>query len=904
MSTKYNARFFIARNPKKPQYLHELNGSVYGGDLHLTVEGLTVSQTSKQITRTGGFKYSGQDRQGTKYNNKNITFSYQIKASSTSQVMAIKNSLLELINIANNNGDNNSVYKAYIELFLPNSAGMYTPLLGQYSKTLEIVDITNQSGNSLSNDTHNNTVDFLSLGNILNIECKPFLLGNAEPLPSTAAAIFNSPYGTVLHKQIQPIANHLADPAFNQDTITTFWSTSDPAVEIERLDKRQSLLNGDLRFSNNSGSDNGVECGYAADSDLVAGNQIIISAVVKKNHPLGFYRIKTPSGVVPASGGGTSPYTLNGKQYDVIYTITNVIDPLTDTVGLYTGSGQVIDVVIIQVTRATFAQTPPVPMAMGDLMGYKWNGDPHASVTLTKTEQNKVTHRIEGGLNKPFTISFWYSPLFKSFTIEELDTPVLRYDTDGGQWWEIGLLNTGVLYYKNSLPNTLQDTNDNRLYNIPVHIAITRGAVVGSIRVYRNGNLIFGDFIGDNPNTIYTAGELSFMGDAQGIIDGFKLWDNVAMTAAEVLAIYNEESPIKVGGGSVSGGLPYLYTREGFYKLGNIEGFTTKPNTSIIDTSNHAIIGGLSGHVSSVPNIKIINDSIESTPAPDTVYLSTIDYHKQFNISNTIYLDFNDPALILTGFGGVNDSALVSEFDYPTTSKLDPGQEYYFMFSIGGGGTYGQLTPDSPRVFRGTVPKNTQHAHLITGNIKPLVKAATVAGLGQSKEIELIIGYGLEKPRGTGEIETSAIDIIGFEVIPFNNIYLSNEKLSSNDEFFIGVRVKALDSNTGPAYVALDTINLLKNVAELRLIGDNVANNLVSATSENVVTYKNSQGKILSSVAIGFIDGDITLSPKQYNYFILERYDNVAGQKVHKVEKEFMYNKFKLNLEYTPLWEV
>jgi hypothetical protein len=55
---------------------------------------------------------------------------------------------------------------------------------------------------------------------------------------------------------------------------------------------------------------------------------------------------------------------------------------------------------------------------------------------------------------------------------------------------------------------------------------------------------------------------------------------------------------------------------------------------------------------------------------------------------------------------------------------------------------------------------------------------------------------------------------------------------------------------------------------------------------------------------MGFIDGDITLTPRQYNYLMIAMYDNTAAQKFHNVVKEFSYNKFKLQVEYSPLWEI
>lgn len=906
--SKVHARLLIARDPKKPQYLHELNGSVVGGDLNILVEGLTVPRTNKQQTKTGGFKHGGQSVLGTKYNNKTIIIDYQIKSNSSGHGVAINNSLTALANIINNNSDNNSVYKAYIEIFPPNSPGMYTPLLGQYSKLLEIVDIVGQSGNSLSHDGHNTNEPFLLLNNQLTIECKPFLQGNTELLPPTAAAVFNSPYGTVLHKQIETIANHLPDPAFNQDVVTSFWQASDPDVGIERLGKPESLLNGDLRVTNNTSIFNGVLSNYAADTNLLPGDNIIISALVHIKHELGEAKIRTRDSTIIANKLN-SPYVLNGKHYQIIWAAGDVLDPLLDQVGVFVGGYTTADIAIIQVTKVSFTSTYPIPMAMGDLMGYKWNGEPHASVTLAKTEQNKITHRIEGGLNKPFTISFWYSPLYKAFTIENLETPILRYDTDTAEFWEVGVNVNGLLYYKNSLPNTITDlfSNENRFYITPVHICITRGDVVGTITVYRNGVLVMTDFSGDNPNNIYTKGDLSFLGDAQGIIDGFKLWDNIAMSAEQIQKIYQQEKPIKEGGGSVSNGLPYLYTKEGFNKIGNIDGFTTKDDlVTVVDTSNHAIIGGLSGHAPTVPNIKIINDDVQSVPSPDTIYLSIVDYHKQFNINSTFYLDCNDPLVVGgEGFGQVGDSAIFSNLNGPLDSSMLPGQEYYYMFTVGGGGTFGQTTPSGLRDFRGTVLKNTQHAHLLTGNIKALVKGIFFDfAPHQTKEFELVVGYGLELLRGNGDVFVTSDGMPGIAVIPFYNIYLSNERFKYNNEIYIGIRFKSPSTNTDTIFASLDTITLLKNVAEIRVIGDNGLNNYVSISNQNIVSYQGSDDRTLSSVAVGFVDGNIALVPSKYNYLMMARYDNEQGQKFHNIDKFFEYNKFRLGIEYAPLWEV
>lgn len=900
MPRKYIARIFTG-NTENRRNNTNLNSNIGGASLNLEVGGVAISQTAKEINYTSGQYINGQDRQGTKYLNKQVTFNYMVIGDSPQAIVKAKSNLLQLANTISINNDEMSTEKGYLETFNPDCVGMLTPIIGQYSKLYEIVDITDTSGNSLSDETMQGGKFSLLLANSFLIVCKPFADGNKQKLWSSGGELFNVASGTVLTKN-QTLANLAPDPSFSNDNTATNWVKSNSRVQYRHLNTRQTLLNGDLRVTNTatvSGSFKGIETKLDQNSGISPGQLLMVSALVREidgsDLDSSKLRLKTPS--IQAINLAKSPYSIGGNDYWLIWATGTLTDLTLDTFGVYIADGATVDIAHFCVSPISSLSDYPLPLVNGDLMGFKWLGEPHSSLTQTTGLSPKLSHILDEGVDLPFTISFWYNPLYDGVTIGNNPVDLFSITNLGGQFLKLSILANGQIQYQNSNPSVLSSVGlDFRQYNKPFHIVLTVDGY-GETKLFVDGVLALFFGKAGNDARIYN-GEvtLEFL-DCQGIIDGFKAF-NYLFDTTQVKQTYNSELPIKQASGSVSNGIPYLHTLEGGYTVGNFTGFSDG-----ITTQNYAIVGGICGDMAAIPDIDLTFSSRQA--GIGRVFLSTVSTDKYVSYKNTFYLDLGHPANVAIGFGVTGESGLISEIVGPSDSDVPAGDDYYYCYSVGGGGTYGMLTDTSPRLIVDPVSKRTQHKELLSGNFTLVAKLiGSVLTADYLRDIEFFIGYGEETLRTTklGFFDFNT-NVPSLMAAPIRSIILSPFLADKTNE--VCFAFKYTNKSNAVHFVSFDTFHLMHNPTEIFFVSNQFLDgDTLHLDSKDVSYVVRSDGVVRTTGVLGNISNNLRLIPGRYNYVGFNAYSDPNAESYYLIQKENEYNKYKLGVTYTPKYEV
>jgi hypothetical protein len=873
MNCRITGRLIIG-NPRKPKAQAPFSGNLFGGSTAPTPTGMVVTSHNKLIDYSSGYKWTGQNRIDTKYQNGTVSIEYNTKGDSVSLIMAIISELSLMGNTISERLDKGIDRQSFIEYAEPNELDhLPPPIFGQgYKKYLQIVDITNSIGDSVVNKSTLYGPKKAMLGSTLVIQCLPFARGIEQLHAATGAPIENTETGTMLKYNGDSITNYLPNPSFANDVFLKNW-TVEPQATVTARTYDESLFIQDILICNDSQGFYGITSLGDQAQALGVGQDVVLSVLLRRldGEPV-------VAGDIQLILAGTksapdivvkSPYKINGQFYYLAIKWGQVVDYATDTSGIAIDNYSAIAVAHVQLEKGVLGeQKYPAIAANGDLMGYKWTGDDHDSATGSNTVgiSNPIQYK---DINIPpvHTINLWYTPLFESRPIGDNAT-VLKYTPDVGAEISEYYFSTvdGSFVYSRPSGGVSSFSFGLAQYNVPQMITITRQHDDGgqAWKIYINGVLILGGILATNLAKAWGGGTLMLGRGGSAIFDSLIIWEK-ALTGDEVLKLYQNEYPVKSGGGSLTDGIPYAY---GTWSdtLGNSEGIISNPGAISIEATNLLIIGGFGGDVETEPTFEIKSgDSI----AVNRLDISNVANFKQFKYKDTLYLEC-DGIEAINAYASNNSYLAFGKYAPPQQAKVEPGETAYLAFSVGGGGSYSK-EPPGLRSFT-TYPPNpnklTQQKEILRGTITPFFKVV-VSHFGPvaTQDIELIISYGIsEEIRtriGLFDNQDSILSALGsYVMLPLGSIIIGEAAEGQNIQ--IGLRIANKSDLTPEIYGALDYIHLMPNPKQVGFIEFDTAGDVL-VVGEERVRVLNSSGQLKSDITI---DNRIplTVSPTLYNY--------------------------------------
>jgi hypothetical protein len=494
---------------------------------------------------TSANRWGGADRAGLGAVNRTYTFGLHIRGcASIGEVRAAASDLAYMLSLA---GDPDAPLYLY---YKPNSAVSADPLWGQDALYYEIAhaDPPDLPPGGFYQMTRGKAYPNVRV----TCDIKPFARGKTQAAGSATGGVFEDTLGTVDGQSRGVVVprnttNKMTNPVFGSATWDTGW-TGDTSFTDEQNTDPEFVL-----FGRNS-----------ARLTSAAANRQWVQAINVGNtnpHTLSFYA-KKPDGSAVTSTDVVVDYNTSAKTttwtavgngwYRGVASFNGVASSVTAGCQVVT-SLTTVYVDGFQLEEVTSLATP---LAFGDLLGCAWTGTAHAS-TSTRTTGRLRFLRTDLGLQigAGSIALVWRAPLSASgFTVDGY----LFHTSDIN--FRLGFTGTGDKFTFTDGTTTLESAGQTFAAGDAVHLVVTWGTA--GMSLYVNGALADSDNYAPATYTYLYLGSDDVPDDhCGGTFMDLRTYP-VPLTAAEVLADYNNASPLMTDGQRV-GAIPWLWTFDG-----------------------------------------------------------------------------------------------------------------------------------------------------------------------------------------------------------------------------------------------------------------------------------------------------------------------------------------------------
>lgn len=516
---------------------------------------------------TSANRRGGGKKMGERADDRTITFTVNVRKTSTGNIAAAVNAIKYFVGLAGNDAR-----PLYLEWAADTDVAP-RPLWGQgpsrfYTVLYGTVALAPSYLVGNRKDTDVDVTVSLVVG--------PFALGQPQRLASALGGLLLDNYGTTDGRGrglVVPEAttNKMTNPVFGNATYDTGWTFGAELIDTKNIDPR-FLLPGTV--ASLKAIDTGAD-GTAAQS-INAGNT--------NTHTLSFYAKRddgaavTASDVVPYYGGSKTAdaYTSVGDGwYRVRWTGAGI------NAGTATGAN-IVGNRGVYLTGFQFEEKSYVtPLCYGDLLGCAWTGTVHASTSTRTAGRARVPlidcfNRAQG----TFRIVYKFSVAAGTLTAQRL----MSIDCTGTM--AIGFVSSTTLFFQDGT-NTASAAVASAVPGDVVVVHATYGP--SGLAIYRNGALIDTDATYSPPvdgSYMYIGSSTAAATQGNGTLMDFTTYAQ-ALTTAEVLADYTNLIAVASDDQRV-GAIPWLWTKDGDDVVDNHDDS---------GEDNWCVVGGVPGSV-------------------------------------------------------------------------------------------------------------------------------------------------------------------------------------------------------------------------------------------------------------------------------------------------------------------
>jgi hypothetical protein len=563
------------RNPK-PADILDLNQDLTTGKVWLVEDGFNPGPGPQDILWSGrSIRFDGEQRRKSSRSNAKLKLTYHINAGSHPEMSQVQRDIATIQTNIEDFEENSQGKKIYLEFRLDDGlTSVPAPVFGQWSHYYHVLDI----------DTPGVDLNSIMLGSydvqyVARLTCGPYTEGLEQQASDAAGPLVMRNDGLLCAPST---TNNFTNPSFGHATYDNGWTSSDAdltAVQETDADRTRSLESAVLLKNN----------------DALAQTFTQTLTLTAVDYVLSCYAKRNDGAAVTSSdlqiwGQGVARTTTFVSASDGWYLCYAVFTAAASasTHGVQVKTAKAIYVDDFQVEFEMGELSYPTPFCAGWQLGCSWSGTAHASTST----RNDTT--LDGPTTSPgdeFTLAFWMSPLFDSsaqvgaiteffnccgVALEFAVSPIrLNLFNDGtsvgfsstqswsyGDWLHVAVRNPSGDNVELYLNGVLELTGSGATANNFV-------SPTGIFRLYKN----------TNPGTLVAA---------PLVLDGWRIWRE-ALTAAQILQLYNNESAIKTAGDGI-GMPPFLWTKDGDGGLDAVDG-----EVSSTAKDNFAVLGGVPG---------------------------------------------------------------------------------------------------------------------------------------------------------------------------------------------------------------------------------------------------------------------------------------------------------------------
>lgn len=811
---------------------------------------------TKNLAETKDILFTRRDGRGqlpfySTSENGSVTFNYVVSRKQMSEINKVRNKINLLSTMLKEGRGIDIDELVKLEYELPND---FTRDLktrqGQHKRYAIVLDIKEGDNGSHSDvGFFNGGTNVLSNGEV-QITCLPFAYGVKEQFGYTDSPIMALDNGTLVGNlnAADVTTNYIINPSFTADVLMENWTYNPAELDIQRLPEDKSLLDNDILVSNLTNSnDRLIQASITDTGDFfffVLAKRVSGTGVVD-----GTTALLSLDGISVAPTVVKSPY----KDYYMLFIKFTAGVPFTCGISI-SANAQVI-IAHAQLTKGNLSNNYPYPfLANGDLLGHKWAGTRHASKSeLEFTIKDGVTYEDANWLSGNFTINMWVTPLWE-IPLNSTDAQLFKYDTitHGAIQFNIASLAFGAPFLEISASGMSGFVDSLTIeYNKPFMFTVIKGGV-GAMRVYINGQLIAPLPASVQERDLIAGGTFEIGKNSNCVFDGFRVFDK-DLTPTEIINLYNDEFPIKDGGGNLTNGLPsfYAYPKG---QAGGMDGYNTVASVTV-ETKNHIAILGTNGDGSADVNMRL-----ESVGGVDTnrLVLNVIPNDKQFIYSGNFYLDFqgsvaDDP----NNDYGVNMASISPNIGAgpPPKNSLQSGETFIAVFQVGLGG----------QPLYNIFPKASQRPRLLNGDISLLYRFLHVATPGTSIISRPVFGYGsgpLDEIYDYSEVGDVGLN---YAQVAYDGFIFSLKSLDTIGKDSLNFGMKFVNNGPSQSFLVLDIIHIIKKPVIYLFNGLTSAGQSLVLTTNKPCLVEDSDGYLVNRGSIVSQD-PLLVMPSKYVY--------------------------------------
>lgn len=529
------------------------------------------------------------------------------------------------------------------------NASIPVPLWGQFGAPLRYEIITADIGRPDNNYGGTTGRGFICQ---IDLEIKPFAIGNRQPALNASGGVFENNYGSVdgtsRSLRISPLSgtpvNKMTNPVFGHTTWNTGW-TAPAGLSVTRNTNSAYALPG-----------LGVNAKVtAASNDKFTQS---INAGNTNKHSFSAYVIRPDGGAVSSAVSQiyynvalATTYQNLGNGLWLIY--ADNIDGINSATltGINVKKGYTVYLLGYQMEQSA----NHTPLAYGDLLGCSWTGTAHDSTSsrdiniISVARTNEYMNLAQGTLSivwKPYYDSGFASTNY----FFSLETSGIGYSLNAS--------------YDNSTQKFTLDDGINTAQSAV--IVITPQTYVMTFVWGPSGLAMYKDGVSIATAATYTTtlanttmlAIANYAGNNQlaGDIYGLDIYET-ELTAAQILAMYTVQAAIVDGGARRLDAIPFLWTKDG-------DGIVDNCDDSTHD--NWAVAGGIQGSTDALTQLWLYFSANISTIGG--VYLSKFASDSFIDPGN-FYLDVGATA-DANSSGGLYETVLTNNGDINTYGKV------------------------------------------------------------------------------------------------------------------------------------------------------------------------------------------------------------------------------------------
>jgi hypothetical protein len=884
MSTIIRARLFATNRSEN----NKLEVSFNDSNLHCVETAMVATTFNKSLGKSTQLTLSTDQKQGSlpidsTFENGTVSFSYYISKSEVTQLAKVR----RLINLMGSLIDDNNGLDVdtlvMLEFEDPNGLTTdFNTYIGEHKKYLKVINITESDGGSFSDiGTMQGDSKFMPTSEI-NIKCTPVAYGIKEKFGYSSAGLFAVNSGVVMGSCPNEHSNLILNPSFSADVLMQNWTYSPTDLIIKRLEESDSLIDNDVLITNISATDQDLTVTIDGGQPF---QKYYLSFLVNSDFTTDDARFVL-NVTEPGFNLTTSPY----GDYKLYFTSFSAAAPFT--CGLRIKPNKQVRLAHSQLATGDTFNSHPYPISTGDLLGYKWEGTPHASNTQIEYPNNTAAvYEDIDWLEKNFTLNLWVTPLWIGYPLNFYDAILFEYTNTHGFIKVIIEGLTGDLKIECSAVTFSIPITPALSYNTPTMFTFVK--TTNDIKVHVNTAYLTSiatelkDFLG--------VGNLAIGERINAVLDGFMIADRI-LPLGDIETIYDSQLAIKNEGGSVSNGLP-IFSGDVDGLIGNYTGFNSL-NSSYQTAKNRIVILGAKGDSNSEADFTL---KAQTNPDIYRMYINLLPNSKQFNYNSTFFLDFggadatDNPAQNYS----VNDEYWSpSSGPVPPKNSLQPGETVSIIYSVGGGGqsihSQVQIATQRPKLLNGKLTILLKAIHVFVGGGAYLFSTNLIYSSGAAMVATPITGLT------DGLSDESFSAVAGYAERAYGTVGIVEKTfLGEEKDLKFGVQFTNAISSPDKTYCAVDTIHIIKNAKLYLFSAFNSINKTLSVKADGSVIVRDSN----SNIAYIGTGERLAPFPDKYIYLGISTAKPLAiGSKYDEVSVQIR-DKFQVSLTMRPTYK-